>query len=213
VVIEVGYRLAPEHPFPAAVEDVRDVVREIRDHVPESASGLVLDGISSGAGIAVGAAFELVTARDMALNGLVLEVPSVDLRPGAPWLSEYAGVGGLLPRETVRDFYLAGADPADPRASPAAGDLRLLPAMHVATAEFDPLREVGERFAAAAAAAGVPVTTVRHAATAHNSFELVGGSARSRLWHAGIEAAIRDLLSRSARTERAAASSTSAPTT
>lgn len=190
-VIDVDYRLAPEHPFPAAVVDVVDALRRVLDR--RAPGGVVLEGVSSGAGLAVAAALQ-VAVGGCPLAGLVLQIPSLDLRPEAPWLAAFAHIGGLSPRDLVREQYLQGADPADPMASPAAGDLRALPPTHVITAEFDPLREVGERFVDALRRSGVPVTATRHLGAAHGSGDLTGVSRDARLWQSEVDAVIRDFL-------------------
>ncbi len=196
-VFDVEYRLAPDAPFPAAVEDVVDVVTHLHEAAARfdiDGDRIVLDGVSAGAGLAAAAALELTRAGDSPLCGLVLEIPSIDLRPSAPWVADFARDSGLAERSAVRDYYLRGADPTDPRASPAAGDLSRMPRTHVITAEFDPLRAAGEDFVDRLRVAGVSVTATRHLGAAHGSHNLTAVSRDARLWHDEVDAAIRDFM-------------------
>ncbi|MFD5697056.1 alpha/beta hydrolase [Streptomyces lasiicapitis] len=180
-VVSVDYRLAPEHPFPAAVEDAYAAVVWAAGHRGElgGAEGpLVVAGDSAGGNLATVSA---LTARDHDGPGIALQVliyPSVDARertrtagdegPGAG-VSEAPGTESrdsfLTPahcrwfREQYLGAYLrAGGDPADPRVSPLLADLTGLPPAHVVTAGFDPLRDEGRAYAARLRDAGVAVT-------------------------------------------------------
>lgn len=176
-VISVGYRLAPEALFPAGLEDCYAVVRWITENAGElqwDGQRLALAGDSSG-GTFVAAVTAM--AKDDGLNVIsqqVLLYPSVDLdfdESRYPSLVENAVGNGL---ETIalkphNSFYInSGADPADPLVSPIKrADLSGLPAALVITAEFDPLRDEGEAYAAKLDAAGVPVTLHRYEGATH----------------------------------------------
>ncbi|QRN97753.1 alpha/beta hydrolase [Archangium violaceum] len=162
VVVSVDYRRSPEHPFPAAYEDCLSVTRALLD----GSAGLGTDrtrvavaGDSAGGNIAAAVAQGL-RGRSQGLVHQVLVYPLTDARVGrTPSYAEF-GEGYFMTRRDIEYFlkaYAGGADPADPRLSPArAEDLRGLPAATVITAECDPLRDDGEAYAAALRAAGVP---------------------------------------------------------
>ena len=176
-VISVGYRLAPEAAFPAGLDDCYAVVRWVTENAAElkwDGQRLAVAGDSSG-GTFVAAV--TAKAKDAGLNVIsqqVLLYPSVDLdfdESRYPSLVENAEGKGL---ETIalkphNSFYIdSGADPADPLVSPIKReDLSGLPAALVITAEYDPLRDEGEAYAAKLDAAGVPVTLHRYAGATH----------------------------------------------
>ncbi|MEZ5145460.1 MAG: alpha/beta hydrolase, partial [Acidimicrobiales bacterium] len=166
VVVAVDYRLAPEHPFPAAIDDVVAAYRWVLHHVGElgvdpAAVGVM--GDSAGATISAVVCHE---ARRLdlpmpAAQGLVY--PLVDIRMRFDSYETFAE-GFSLTRRTMdwfRDQYLphlSEDDLVDPRISPLCGDLTGLPPAVIATAGFDPLRDDGRAYADALEAAGVHVT-------------------------------------------------------
>jgi epsilon-lactone hydrolase len=128
-VVVPAYRLAPEHPFPAAVDDALAAYRWLLDQgIP--ASRLVVAGDSAGGGLAVAT---LLAARDQDLPiaaGCVAMSPWADLRCTSETMRAHADVDIMCSRESLRqmaDWYLDGDDPADPLASPATADLGGLP--------------------------------------------------------------------------------------
>lgn len=166
-VVSVGYRLAPEHAFPAGLEDSYGVVRWVAEHGEELAWGgatLAVAGDSSGGTFAAAVAAMAVDDGLDALTHQVLYYPSLDLDfdsdAYASRRTEGEGYGletaGLKP---FNAFYLdGGADPDDPRVSPLRReDLTGLPPALVVTAEHDPLRDEGELYARRMEEAGVPV--------------------------------------------------------
>ncbi|GGJ99253.1 hypothetical protein GCM10010123_31480 [Pilimelia anulata] len=170
-VLSVTYRLAPEHPFPAGPDDATAVLRWALSGPPELAgvTRLVAAGDSAGGNLAAVAAGRLRAAGGPLPAALLLLYPGVDLRdvPPAPadpdGLPADDGSGPLANRRR----YLAGADPADPAASPLLADPRGLPPTVVVTAEYDRYAAQGDAYAAALAAAGVPVAHVRAAGLDH----------------------------------------------
>jgi len=173
-VVSVGYRLAPEAPFPAGLQDCYAVVR----WAAEEAGALAIAGDSSGANLAAAVA---AIAHDDGLDAIthqVLLYPSLDLDFDVdryPSLRENAvGYGlqtaGLKP---FNAFYLdSGADPADPRVSPIKrADLRGLPRALIVTAQYDPLRDEGEMYARRLREAGVDVELARYAGAGHGFVE------------------------------------------
>lgn len=146
----VGYRLAPEHPFPAALEDCVAVLRSVEGPV-------AVGGDSAGAGLAAAAC---LLTRDLGLRAQVLVNPIVDATLSSASIHRL-GSGFGLTRSALEQFvalYLDGADPRDPRCSPLlAEDLSGLPPAVVLTAELDPLHDEGHAYAARLEQAGVPV--------------------------------------------------------
>jgi acetyl esterase len=164
IVIAVEYRLAPEHKFPAAVEDAIAATQWISENARElgiDAARLSVGGDSAGGNLATVAA---LSARDRgrpALAGQVLIYPATDFSMSQPSHSE-PETSVLLTHSVIRwfrDHYLTGADHADWRASPArAKTLSGLPPAFVLTAGADPLRDEGADYAQRLKDAGVAVT-------------------------------------------------------
>ncbi|HYA66674.1 MAG TPA: alpha/beta hydrolase [Burkholderiaceae bacterium] len=166
-VISVDYRLAPEHRFPAAVEDCLAATRWVQSN----AAGLLLDaariavgGDSAGGNLAAVVSISLRDAGERAPVCQMLIYPATDMRCGAPSHSRFAS-GYLLTRESVayyRGHYIAdSADDLNWRASPLLHpDLSGLPPAFVLTAGFDPLRDEGLQYAQRLSTAGNFATSV-----------------------------------------------------
>ena len=177
VVVSVDYRLAPEHPFPAAVDDAYAAVcfvAENADDLGIDPDRLVVAGDSAGGNLA---AVVSLMARDrsgpgIALQALIYPAVDFDFESGRwPSLEENA-TGYFLHLEVMRWFAgnYGGADQlvVDPLAAPVrATDHSGLPPAHVSVAGFDPLRDEGVGYAEALIGAGVPVTLCRHEAQVH----------------------------------------------
>jgi len=171
VVVSVDYRLAPEHPFPAAVEDALAVTRALlAGQLPGvDPSRVAVAGDSAGGNLAAVVAQQL---RDQTgLRHQVLIYPVTQARVGQTESYRQFRDGHFLTARDMQyffDCYAAGVDPDDPRLSPlAAADLSGLAAATVITAECDPLRDEGEQYAAALRAAGVDVATRRYDGQVH----------------------------------------------
>ncbi|MEU6414600.1 alpha/beta hydrolase [Microbispora sp. NPDC046933] len=156
----LDYRLAPEHPFPAAVDDGLAAYRALLDEGvrPEE---LVLAGDSAGGGLAVAT---LVAARDAGLPqpaGAVVFSPWVDLTLGGQSMRTKKDADPIFTREAIQAFatpYLAGQDPTQPLASPVFADLRGLPPLLVQAGSNELLLDDAVRLAGRAAADEVEVT-------------------------------------------------------
>ena len=175
VTIAVGYRLAPENPFPAAVHDCFAALCWAADNAARfggDPARLAVAGDSAGGSLAAATA---LLARDRGgpdVRHQVLVYPNTD--HAADTASARNSADPLLfNRRSVAWYwghYLSGADGADPLASPAAADLTGLPEATVVTAEYDPVRDEGEQYADRLREAGVPVALRRYDGMAHGFF-------------------------------------------
>jgi acetyl esterase len=173
-VVSVGYRLAPENRFPAAAEDCVRVLRWLAasgEHYGLDGSRLALVGDSAGGNLVAAAGLVVRAPAEPRIRCQCLIYPMLDLEMDTQSHRQF-GVGyGLTHRELVwfRDQYLGDpAQRADPMASPArAPDLRGSPPTYVMTAQFDPLRDEAESYAARLVAAGVATVVRRHPGMLH----------------------------------------------
>ncbi len=193
-VISIDYRLAPEHPFPAAVDDSYAATCWLVDHAAElglDPARIAVGGDSHGGTLA---AVVCQLARDAGkprIASQLLICPVVD--PGAATESRKTFAQGYfleasLLEWAVRQYCPRGVDPLDARLSPLrAGSLSGLPPAYVHTAEFDPMRDEGEAYAHALARAGVEVHLVRHPGMIHHFYAMAGAIpyARTALDSAG----------------------------
>jgi acetyl esterase len=176
VVIAVDYRLAPEHPFPAAAEDAVAAARWVAQHLDELGGDdrLAVAGDSAGGNLAAVAA-QALHADGTPLLAQFLIYPAVDAEGEYPSRVENAK-GYFLEQPTMDWFYghYAGAwdDAKDPRLSPLHADLSGLPPAVVVTAEYDPLRDEGEAYGAALEAAGVSADVRRYDGMIHGFFDM-----------------------------------------
>ncbi|HWW21647.1 MAG TPA: alpha/beta hydrolase [Steroidobacteraceae bacterium] len=160
-VFGLDYRLAPEHPFPAAVDDAARAYQWLLRQYP--ASEIVLAGDSAGAGLAIATALGV---RDQGLKQAAAIVgfsPYSDLAVTGDSVEANARSCAMFTPQGVREaaaMYLAGANPRDPRASPLYADLRGLPPMLLFASRHELLRDDTLRLAERARAAGVKVELV-----------------------------------------------------
>lgn len=199
-VLSIGYRLAPEHPFPAALEDCRTAFTHVATRPGEfgAAPGrIAVGGDSAGASLALGVARE--TGRDPAVAAPVFCLaffPVTDL-DGHTRSRELFGDGYFLTTEaiaTMTAWYVPDALRDDPRLRIAEGDLSGMPPAYVATAGFDPLRDEGEELVARLRAAGVPATLRRHPDLTHGFATTLGVGVRPRQAVAEAAGALRTAL-------------------
>lgn len=199
VVVAVDYRLAPEHKFPAAVDDCYAALEWVSANAAAlgvDARRIAVGGDSAGGNL--GAVLSLM-ARERSGPKIALQVlvyPVTDLsRFDTPSYVEFAENHRLTlaDMEWFRECYLGTLeDRLNPLASPLlAEDLRGLPPAVVITAECDPLRDEGEAFAARLSAAGVAVECRRYAGVVHPFFSMSGAIPQGLEAIAQVAAAIR----------------------
>ena len=165
IVIAIDYRLAPEHKFPAAIDDAIAATKWVAANARElgiDATRLSVGGDSAGGNLTAVTALAARDGNGPALAGQVLIYPAVDFAMTHGSHSE-PETSVLLTHSVIRwfrDHYLNGAaDIHDWRASPArAENLAGLPPAYLLTAGADPLRDEGDDYAARLKRAGVPVT-------------------------------------------------------
>jgi len=199
VVVSVDYRLAPEHPFPAAVDDADAALRWVADHA-EAFGGdpdrLAVGGTSAGGNLAAVTALRARESGGPSLSRQFLLYPITDYAFDTDSYAEN-GDGPLLTRADMRwfwDHYLRSeVDGANPYASPlCARNLSGLPPATVVTCGFDPLRDEGVAYAEALADAGVPVEHRDYPGMIHGFANMLGRFGVSRATEA-LEAVAGDL--------------------
>jgi len=180
-MLAIDYRLAPEHPFPAAVEDCWDALVWAAGNAAglgARGSALALAGDSAGGTLAASIARRCREEGGPAICAQALMYPALGHYSCAPpSYSEMASGFGLTREAMVWywDRYLQGADHGDPRAVPLSStDFARLPPTLVVTAEYDVLRDEGERYADALKAAGVEARASRYAGMNHGFIGLAG---------------------------------------
>ncbi len=202
-VLAVDYRLAPEHRFPAAVEDAVAALAyaaERAGYLGADPDRIAVGGDSAGGNLAAVAAQAARSGEAPRPAFQLLIYPVCDLSEKRP--SYHLFREGFLLTEAEMDWFRAQylRDPGaerDPRVSPLlAEDLSGLAPAYIATAGFDPLRDEGEEYARRLSAVGVPVALRRHEGLLHSYANLtaVGRAAREAMLEAA--AALREGLAR-----------------
>ena len=204
VVVSIGYRLAPEHPFPGPTEDCYQGTAWVAEHADElrvDPTRLGVMGDSAGGNLA---AVVSMMARDRSGPAIALQVllyPSVDMAGEFPSETENAKapVLGKADLDNVPElyFYGTGLDKADPYASPIRGKHQDLPPALIQTAQYDPLRDHGTAYAAALREAGGSARLTNYLGAVHGYISLPGvvPAAKQALGEAAAE--IKDVLGRS----------------
>ena len=201
VVASVGYRLAPEARWPAALEDVLTAVRYV---LASGYERVAVGGDSAGGTLATAAALALRDLGDASVAAQVLLYPPTDPFYGSPAFVRYAD-GSPLSTQDIRERddlgwlwnqYLPSVHAADhPYAAPArARSLAGSPPAIVATAEYDILRDDAESYAARLAADGVPVVVRRFSGMVHSFFHFGGKVPAARALADWVAEELRPLL-------------------
>jgi acetyl esterase len=178
IVVSVEYRLAPEAKFPAGLEDCYAATRWVAEHGAElggDPTRLAVGGESAGGNLA--AAVSLLArergAPNIAFQLLIYPVTDANFETGS-YLEQAEGYG--LTRDSMQYFWeLYLEDPVEvthPLASVLQADLAGLPPALVITAEYDPLRDEGDAYAAKLKAAGVPVEHISYPGQIHGFFNV-----------------------------------------
>ncbi|WP_083914382.1 flavin-containing monooxygenase [Ilumatobacter nonamiensis] len=190
-VLSVGYRLAPEHPFPAAVDDAWTALRWATDHRDELRSeraSLYVAGDSAGANLAAVMALR-ARDHDIELAGQILLYPSVSGDSEAPYFDDFSSP--FLTKAEIQWFYDLYVPRSDDRTNVAFAPLLanshadLAPAL-IVTAEFDLFRQEGALYRDALQAAGVPVVHRDYLGAMHGWFSVADGTQLAMKVHRDI---------------------------
>jgi acetyl esterase len=188
IVASVGYRLAPEHPFPTALEECVAATRALAERHHEEP--VAVAGDSAGGNLAIGVARRL---RDE-VRAQALVYPVCDAGLNTPSYRDFKERYGLTAEGMRRywNLYLDGADGLQPDTSPLrADDLAGLPPTFVLTSEFDVLRDEGEALVEKLRAAGVDLTHRRYDGTIHGFWRWMKATPKTREAIDEVGAALR----------------------
>lgn len=180
--LSIDYALAPEHPFPAPLDDciaaVRWAASEHSASLGVDPTRLALIGDSAGANLALGVCLALRDTGPSPIRGAALAYGCYSLDLDTPSVRAYGGGQYFLSAAEMaryRDDYLQNAAARrNPLAVPMLADLTDLPPLYIAVGEFDPLRDDSERFAERARAAGVAVEFRLWKSMVHGAISLMG---------------------------------------
>jgi acetyl esterase len=196
-VVSVDYRLAPEHPHPAAVDDLAAAWEWATAHHPGL---LALGGDSAGGNLAAVLAGELAGSGGRSPAFLLLVYPVLDLpRTDGSYLSQERGfpIGAREMRWFFRHYLGADVNTLEEvpgRLAPLRGPLTSFPPTHVVLAGHDPLHDEGAELVARLEQAGVPVTSRDHDDLCHGFLRLTGASAAARAARAELVRAFARLV-------------------
>jgi acetyl esterase len=194
----VDYRLAPEHPFPAALDDCYRALEYLAELRPRAQ--VVLCGDSAGASLAIGSCLVARERGGPMVAGQALLYPVTDPACSSPSFTENAK-GFYITAAHLRWFWRQYLREDGLRRHPYVSlvdvaDLAALPPAHVVTAELDPLRDEGERFARRLEDAGVPVSLVRYGGAFHGFLLFPSQLELARDAHRELWGAMRGLFNR-----------------
>jgi acetyl esterase len=174
VVASVEYRLAPEHPFPAALDDAYAATSWAFEHAAELGArrdSFAVSGESAGGNLAAVVCLLAKSRPEITISHQVLLQPVTDFTLSRPSI-DMPATECLVPRDDLawyyRTYYGAGQDPRDPRVSPLwADDVSGLPRALIIAAEYDTLRDEAAAYAEKLRSAGVEVTYSCYAGMIH----------------------------------------------
>ncbi len=179
-VLSVDYRRAPEHPFPAAVQDAITAFEYAHRHAGDLGADpdrIAVGGDSAGGNLAAVAAQQAVRRGDAVPAFQLLMYPLMDTSTRRP-SHDLFGEGFTFTDQNLRwalaNYIPPGTDLTDPRLSPLHGEVTGLPPAYIASAGFDPLRDEGEAYADKLRAGGVPVALSRQGDLPHAYLNFVG---------------------------------------
>src|SRR5512133_3526833 len=185
VVISVGYRLAPEHRFPAALDDAYAALAWTANHAAElgiDPKRIAVGGHSAGAGLAAAVALRARDQQGPPIRFQLLNQPELDDRQQS-WSARHFTDTPWMTRDKLAASWrhYLGPQPATPYAAPArAADLSGLPPAYLATAEFDPLRDEDLAYALRLLQAGVSVELHQWPGTFHGSQAILSAEISQR---------------------------------
>jgi acetyl esterase len=193
VVVSVDYGLAPEHPFPRGLTDVVHALRWLGEHGASEGidpGRLALAGDSAGANLALAACLRLRDAGEPLVRAAALVYGCYSADLDSPSHAAFGGGPYFLTTSAMRWFWSHYvADPvtrSDPLASPLWADLRGLPPLFLAAAEFDPLRDDSERLAHRLIDAGVAFDYRLWRGVTHGCFQMSRMLPRAELFVAEV---------------------------
>ncbi|KGN38689.1 lipase [Knoellia subterranea KCTC 19937] len=185
VVVSVDYRKAPEHPAPTAVHDAVDATTWVAaqsDVLRADAHRLAVCGDSAGGHLAAVVAQVVAGSGADWIRHQALIYPAVDLTMQSPSIEEHADAPILTKTSILefRELYAGGQDFRDPLNSPLFGSLEGLPPTLIQTADLDPIRDDGARYAEALRSAGVSTRHTNYLGVPHGFASFPGACAAGR---------------------------------
>jgi acetyl esterase/lipase len=202
-LMSVDYRLAPEHPFPAAIEDAIAATEFVARNAAAlgiDAERLVVGGDSAGGTLAAVVCQHAQASTSIAIAAQCLICPVLDFEEISPSREAFADdhlIGRATLDADLADYLPAGIDAADVRVSPLrALNVKGLPTAIIHTAEFDPMRDEGNAYARKLLAAGVNVEHVCHDGMIHNFHAMGAVLPQARLVLSQIGEQVRRAVSR-----------------
>jgi acetyl esterase len=185
VVVSVGYRRAPEHRFPAALDDAYGVLAWAAGHAAElgiDPGRIAVGGHAAGAGLAAAVALRARDQQGPPIRFQLLSQPELDDRQQTWSARNFTGTPFMTRAKVTASWrHYLGSAAASPYAAPArAGDLSGLPPAYIATAEFDPNRDEAIGYAQRLLQAGVPVELHQWPGTFHGSQAILSAEVSRR---------------------------------